>query len=106
MKNRKTLVVVCLMVLAALALTACGTATPFVGKPLEETGQVYGFFYGFWDGITAILAFIGNLLGGHFGIYQIHNDGNWYDLGFLLGVGAFTKGATSAASFKLKVTSY
>jgi len=47
--------------------------------------------------MTAIFAFIGNIFGGHFGIYQVHNNGGWYDFGFLLGVGAFAGGASSSS---------
>lgn len=100
MKNRKMFYVFCLVLLGALILTACGSPNPMRGTALEETGKVYGFWNGLWDGLTAVLAFIGNLFGGHYGIYQVHNNGGWYDFGFLLGIGAFAKGSTSAVSYR------
>ncbi|MFH1295331.1 MAG: hypothetical protein ABIH84_02015 [bacterium] len=98
MKIRKLFVFLCLVVLLSMALAACGTANPMKGVALEETGKVYGFWNGLWDGFTAIFAFIGNLFGGHWGIYQVHNNGNWYDFGFLLGIGGFSGGASSSAT--------
>ncbi|MEK7470586.1 MAG: hypothetical protein AAB622_01080 [Patescibacteria group bacterium] len=97
MKSKKKLVIVALFLLA-LALTACATANPLTGVALEQTGKVYGFWNGLWDGWTAGIAFLFNLFGGHYGIYQVHNNGNWYDFGFLLGVGSFAGGSSSAAS--------
>jgi len=96
--KKKLIVLFVLGLLLTVVLTACGTANPMKGTPLEETGQVYGFWNGLWDGWTAIFAFIGNLFGGHYGVYQVHNNGNWYDFGFLLGIGAFASGSSSAAS--------
>ncbi len=95
MKNNKLFVILAILVLGTMLLTACGTPNPMTNTALESTGKVYGFWNGLWDGLTAIFAFIGNLFGGHFGIYQVYNNGGWYDFGFLLGVGVFAKGSTS-----------
>lgn len=82
-----------LIVMLATLLAACASQNPMEDVPLQETGRVYGFWNGLWDGWTAGFAFIGNLFGGEFGIYQVHNNGNWYDFGFLLGIGGFTGGS-------------
>ena len=97
MNNKKLLILVAILVLGTMLLSACGTPNPMANTPLESTGQVYGFWNGLWDGMTAIFAFMGNIFGGHFGIYQVHNNGGWYDFGFLLGVGAFAGGASSSS---------
>ncbi|HCM37895.1 MAG: hypothetical protein UV61_C0015G0004 [Candidatus Gottesmanbacteria bacterium GW2011_GWB1_43_11] len=98
MKKSKLFTLFLVAVLLTVVLTACGTTNPMKNVPLEETGQVYGFWNGLWDGWTALFAFIGNLFGGDYGVYQVHNNGNWYDFGFLLGIGAFAGGSSSAAS--------
>ena len=98
MKNKKRLVLLVLLVFIMLLFTACVTENPMKNIPLEETNKVYGFWNGLWDGLTAIFAFIGNLFGGHFGVYQVHNNGGWYDFGFLIGIGAFAGGGSSAAT--------
>jgi hypothetical protein len=89
-----------MIVFTVLLLSSCGTENPLQNVPLEETGKVYGFWNGLWDGITAIFAFIGNLFGGHWSIYQVHNNGGWYNFGFLLGIGVFAGGGSSTTIIK------
>lgn len=66
----------------------------------------YGFFSGIIHGILAPLAFIGNILGGNFAIYAVHNCGNWYDFGYLLGIGGFTISFSSGHSKTKKNKNY
>lgn len=58
---------------------------PLVNTP-DANGRVAGTSLGLWHGIispvTLVLSFINN--GGE--IYEVHNDGSEYNLGFLLGV--------------------
>jgi len=59
------------------------------------TVEPYGFLSGLGHGILAVFAFIANLFGGEYDIYAANNTGVFYDLGFLLGIGALTSsGAT------------
>lgn len=50
-----------------------------------------GFFSGFWHGIIAPLIFIVGLFTDKVKIYESNNNGKWYDFGFLLGIGAYTR---------------
>jgi hypothetical protein len=63
-----------------------------------ETRELAGFWLGLWHGMIATLTFIISWFTDSVTVYEIHNNGGWYHFGFLLGVGAFTKGATSASS--------
>jgi hypothetical protein len=100
MKKSKLFLLFLIVVLLTVLLAACGTENPMKNVPLGETNRVYGFWNGLWDGWTAIFAFIGNLFGGHYGIYQVHNNGIWYDFGFLLGIGVLARGSISATSYR------
>lgn len=76
------LIIGAFILLVALAITGCGS-------PNDSTTNVDAdFLNGLWDGMTAVFAFIGNLFGGRYGVYEVHNSGGWYDFGFLLGIGA------------------
>ncbi len=44
-----------------------------------------GFWAGFWHGVIAPVAFVVSLLNPNVRIYEIHNRGRRYDLGFLIG---------------------
>lgn len=86
------------ILLAAVLLTGCAASpNEMVGTQTGFQG-VAGFWLGLWHGMIAGLAFIISLFEPSVGVYEIHNNGNWYNLGFLLGIGAFagicTKGVT------------
>lgn len=69
------------------------------GSPNElQAAHTAGFWNGLWDGLTAPFAFIGNLFGGDWNIYEVHNTGGWYNFGFLLGIGAIFGGGSAEAS--------
>ena len=59
-------------------------------------GNEYGFWGGLWHGIIAPFSFIGSLMSDNIAVYAVNNNGGWYDFGFLLGVGAFLGGSSSA----------
>jgi hypothetical protein len=62
-----------------------------------EGTKIYGFWNGLWHGMIAGITFIGSLFNHNIVVYAIHNNGAWYNLGFLLGVGAFTGGGATAS---------
>jgi hypothetical protein len=45
-----------------------------------------GFWTGFWHGLILPISFLISLFRTDVGIYQIANNGAWYDFGFLVGV--------------------
>lgn len=49
-----------------------------------------GFLAGLWHGFIAVLSFLIGLFTTRVRMYEIKNNGGWYDFGFLLGVGAFS----------------
>ena len=70
-----------------LVLTACAAgANPEVGMA-AESGDVAGFWLGLWHGIIAPVTFVISLFTDNVNIYEVHNSGNWYDFGFVLGAG-------------------
>ena len=46
-----------------------------------------GFWLGVWHGIIAPLTFIISLFTESVTLYEVHNNGAWYDFGFVLGAG-------------------
>ena len=55
-------------------------------------------FFGFWNGLTGWVVLIVHAFGGwdQFPFYDMARSGNWYDFGFLIGVGAAAGGAGSS----------
>lgn len=81
------LIRVVLVAVLLLALTACAAGpNPSVGIP-DAGGSTAGFFLGLWHGIIAPFTFVISLFTASVNIYEVHNNGNWYDFGFALGAG-------------------
>jgi hypothetical protein len=81
---------VLLLVLTMLSACAPGP-NPLVGEPDDE-GEVAGFWKGLWQGIISPITFIISLFTSQVQFYEVHNNGNWYNLGFVLGAGILTGG--------------
>jgi hypothetical protein len=75
----------------ALLLWSCAPANTFA------LAEGPGFWKGLWHGIIAPIAFVVSWFDSGVGIYDIANNGGWYDFGFLLGIGAWGGGGGGAA---------
>ena len=63
------------------------TATPNELENQENpAGNVAGFWLGLWHGLIAPFAFIISLFKDDIGIYEAHNNGRWYNFGFIFGL--------------------
>jgi len=82
----------------AVGLASC-TAGP---NPLQDTPDsslnVAGFWRGWWQGLISPITFVISLFSEQVRVYEVHNNGGWYNFGFLLGVAAVFGGGGSAAS--------
>lgn len=66
-------------------LSVAGTASRYK----EQGAKPAGFLAGLWHGIIAPLTFIISLFAHEVSIYETNNNGRWYELGFMLGIGAY-----------------
>jgi len=73
--------------LLVLLLSSCAA-----GDSRFDSNNLAGFWYGLWHGFISCIAFIIGLFDSDVEIYERRNNGAWYDLGFLLGIG-FTWGS-------------
>jgi hypothetical protein len=75
-----------LMLLALVALAACApSGNPVPASDLAQ-GLPAGFLLGLWHGAILFFTFIGSLFTDTVGIYEAHNTGWPYNLGYVLGV--------------------
>ena len=51
-----------------------------------------GFWAGFWHGAIMPIAFLVSLFNPGVGIYETHNNGTWYNFGFVLGAASSVGG--------------
>lgn len=100
----KKLLIVVLPILLLVVLTGCAPgssvevttpetniqlttpgANPLVNEPAEN-GAVAGVVQGLWHGIIAPVTLVMSFFNEAVQMYEVHNNGREYNLGFLLGV--------------------
>ena len=77
------------LVLIVLVVSAC---TAGVNPAVSDGAQSAGFFLGLWHGFIAPITFFVSLFTDNVNIYEVANNGNWYDFGFVLGGGLLFSG--------------
>jgi hypothetical protein len=94
-----------LLVLLCTLLVSCAPGTNnFVDTPREpapqstEAPKAAGFWYGLWHGVISPVTFVISLFSRNTQIYEVHNNGGWYDFGFLLGLSVIFGGGGGGAA--------
>jgi len=96
MKSSLALVVLVLLLLNILAGCAPGS-NQFTGTPGEHQ-VVAGFWLGLWQGFIAPFVFLVSLFRSTVSIYELHNNGAWYNFGYLFGLACFFGGGGNKAA--------
>jgi len=91
MKN-KIMVASILVLFLFLFLASCAPGPNTLEKTPNAKGKVAGFWKGLWHGFISPVTFIISLFSKNIRIYEVHNNGNWYNFGFVLGAGLFLQG--------------
>jgi hypothetical protein len=68
----------------SIQLTTPGP-NPLANEPAEN-GRVAGVAQGLWHGLIAPVTVIGSFFNPDMQMYEVHNNGREYNLGFLIGV--------------------
>ncbi|HEY1424762.1 MAG TPA: hypothetical protein VGF20_15010 [Candidatus Acidoferrum sp.] len=89
MKYPLTLLVL-LLVVSMLAGCAAGP-NEFNGTARGYHG-VAGFWLGLWHGFIAPFVFLASLFKSGLNIYEVHNNGAWYNFGYLFGLACILGG--------------
>ncbi len=94
MKKLPWLLVLCAVI---LLLASCAPGVNELSNVPSRTGVVAGFWRGLWNGVIAPVTFIISLFDKNVQMYDVHNNGGWYNLGFFLGVTALFGGGAGGA---------
>jgi hypothetical protein len=68
----------------------------------DKSGKVAGFWKGLWQGLLAPITFIISIFTKNVRLYEVHNNGFWYNFGFVLGAGLFLSGGILGKKKKKK----
>jgi hypothetical protein len=92
--RRRLLIAAAVAVGASLLLAACAAgANPAVGTDVPGQPGPAGFLLGLWHGVILPVTFVISLFNDHVSVYEVHNSGNWYDFGYVLGIAVSFGGA-------------
>lgn len=94
--TRSRAAVLATVLIAALALSACAAGPNDVAR--SHAPHLAGFWLGLWHGIICPVTFVISLFTDTVNIYEVHNNGNWYNFGFVLGAGILFGGGSHAGS--------
>lgn len=83
-------------------ILSCAPGSNDMLKSPDAEGNLAGFFSGLWHGFILLFSFIASLFSDNVNIYEVHNVGPLYNLGFLIGVSSFFGGSGSASKKKWK----
>jgi hypothetical protein len=95
MKAAIMLVVLALML---ISLVGCAPGSNEMINSKAANGNVAGFWQGLWHGVITPVTFIVSLFNKSVQLYEVHNNGNWYNFGFLFGVSIIFGGGVGGAS--------
>jgi len=102
MKSFLSLAVLVLLLVNILAGCAAGP-NQSKGTPSEHDG-VACFWLGLWQGFIAPFVFVASLFKTNLSIYEVHNNGAWYNFGYLLGLACFFGGGGNRTSRRKKIS--
>jgi hypothetical protein len=70
-----------------LLLISCAAGPNVAAHTVAANGSIAGFWLGLWHGYISSITFWISLFNHNICIYEIHNNGGWYNFGFLSGLG-------------------
>lgn len=98
----KTILLLGFALLLIFTLSACAAgANPRVNQA-DEVGEVAGFWRGLWHGLITPITFIISLFNDNINIYEVANNGGWYNFGYVLGVSIVFGGSGGGAGRRSK----
>jgi hypothetical protein len=83
---RTALLLGVLFALLLVVTAGCAPGANNLANTPDEQGNIAGFWQGLWHGIIAPVTFIISLFSANVHMYEVHNNGGWYNFGFLLGM--------------------
>ncbi|NIM58496.1 MAG: hypothetical protein GTO16_06075 [Candidatus Aminicenantes bacterium] len=84
--------ILAILLVLIFILSSCVAGPNKLEKKPNAEGKIAGFFMGLWHGLIAPITFIISIFTKNIRFYEVHNNGFWYNFGFVLGAGLFLSG--------------
>jgi hypothetical protein len=92
--RRLSIIFLCVSILILVTASCAPGNTKYDAKPA-------GFWAGLWHGLICVITFIISLFSDSVEMYEVANNGGWYNFGFLLGA-AIALGGSGGSSCRRK----
>ena len=92
------IVIAVVVLVAALLLAGCAAGPNSLGNSPDDEGRVAGFGRGLWHGVITPITFVISLFSERVHLYEVHNNGGWYNFGFMIGAWMALAGPAHAGS--------
>jgi hypothetical protein len=94
--SRRQATTAAMIVASVLLLASCAAGPNIVAEANQPDAA--GFWLGLWQGLISPITFVISLFNDDVNIYEVNNNGNWYDFGFILGVAIVFSGPAGSGS--------
>ena len=91
------LAAILLIAFVLLTLAACAPGPNALKGTANDRDTVAGFWLGLWQGFIAPFVFVVSFFKSGLNIYEVHNNGAWYNFGYLFGLMCFFGGSGNRA---------
>jgi len=93
-----------LLCVAALFLVGCAAGPNALAHSAGADGRIAGFWLGLWHGFICPVTFVISLFSDKVHLYEVHNNGGWYNFGFIFGACMIFGGGGKSAGRKKPAT--
>jgi len=100
---KSSLIVFVLVLLLLNILSGCAPGANQSKGTVSEHDVVAGFWLGLWQGFIAPFVLVASLFKNNLGIYEVHNNGAWYNLGYLFGLACIFGGGGNRAARRQQI---
>lgn len=98
--KKKLLLLLTVVTLSMLLFSGCAAGPNTTEDIPDAEGKTAGFWSGLWHGIISPITFIISLFSDNVNIYEVYNNGAWYNFGFIVGVCVIFSGGSRASRRK------
>ena len=88
----KRLALLALILALVIVVSSCAPGPNDSEKTPNAAGRTAGFWLGIWHGLISPVTFVISIFSKSVRLYEVHNNGGWYNFGFVLGAGLFLSG--------------
>lgn len=98
----KILSILGVLLILMFVFSCCAPGPNTMEKTPDQEGKIAGFWKGLWHGLISPITFIISVFTKTVRFYEVHNNGTWYNFGFVLGAGLFLSGGILGKGKKKK----